>query len=184
MMDYWPNVDAVIWLAQTVLPRVREVRPSTTFWIVGANPTHAVRNLVRLPGVFVTGRVPDVRPYLAHAAAAVAPLRVARGTQTKVLEAMSMGRPVVASSPAFEGLRVRAGRDLIVADNADQFVRAIEAVLVRESGDALGRCARQAVRSLYAWNDQFVTLDEVVERAERSLAGSRNSPKTSLTVCS
>ena len=80
-------------------------------------------------GVRVTGRVPDVRPYLAHADACVAPLRTARGIQNKVLEAMAMGRPVIASPQAFEGVRAAAGQDLLVADGADAMCRRVSEVL-------------------------------------------------------
>ncbi|HEY9145132.1 MAG TPA: TIGR03087 family PEP-CTERM/XrtA system glycosyltransferase, partial [Thiobacillus sp.] len=93
-MDYWPNVDAVSWFAERVFPAVREAMPAAQFTIVGSRPTEAVLALARQPGVVVTGSVPDVRPYLAHAACAVAPLRIARGIQNKVLEAMAMARPV------------------------------------------------------------------------------------------
>src|SRR5690606_27573193 len=84
-MDYWPNVDAVAWFAETVFPLVRLKVHAVEFWIVGSNPDARVKALERRPGVRVTGRVADVRPYLAHASVAVAPLRVARGTQNKVL---------------------------------------------------------------------------------------------------
>ncbi|HEY8610227.1 MAG TPA: TIGR03087 family PEP-CTERM/XrtA system glycosyltransferase, partial [Roseomonas sp.] len=110
-MDYRPNVEAVEWFAREVMPLLRQRDPAPEFHIVGANPAPAVAALAALPGVHVTGRVPDVRPYLAHAAVAVAPLRIARGIQNKVLEAMAMARPVVASPEAHEGVRARAGKD-------------------------------------------------------------------------
>ena len=111
-MDYWPNVDAVTWFAAEVLPRLREQRPQLRFHIVGRTPTAAVRALAADPGagVVVSGTVPDVRPYLQHAAVVVAPLRLARGIQNKVLEAMAMGRPVVAASACVEALDGRARR--------------------------------------------------------------------------
>src|SRR6185436_3795466 len=99
-MDYFPNVDAVQYLSASILPRVRDAVPAARFTIVGRNPTRAVRRLAREPEVTVTGAVPDVRPYLARAAVAVAPMRIARGVQNKVLEAMAAGVPVVATSVA------------------------------------------------------------------------------------
>src|SRR5690606_27197519 len=96
-MDYWPNVDAVQWFATEVLPRIREREPRASFWIVGRNPTPAVQALAN-DAVHVTGTVPQVEPYLQHAAAVVAPLRVARGIQNKILEAMAMGQPVITVS--------------------------------------------------------------------------------------
>ena len=103
-MDYWANVDAVDWFARTVFPDIYRAAPDIRFYIVGARPTAAVQQLAILPGVTVTGTVPDVRPYLAHAEFSVAPLRIARGVQNKVLEAMAMGKPVLATSAAMEGI--------------------------------------------------------------------------------
>ena len=128
-MDYWPNVDAVQWFAAEVMPRLRARHQAPRFWIVGANPSEAVKRLAALPGVRVTGRVPEVQPYLAHASACVSPLRMARGIQNKVLEAMAMGRPVVASPQAFEGVRAEAGTHLLVADGAEETARAVAAIL-------------------------------------------------------
>ena len=96
-MDYWPNVDAVIWFSETVLPKIRERFPAAVFYVVGAHPSAAVRVLNSRPGIVVTGSVPDVRPYVGHADIVVAPLRVGRGIQNKVLEGMAMMRPVIAT---------------------------------------------------------------------------------------
>jgi sugar transferase (PEP-CTERM/EpsH1 system associated) len=164
MMDYWPNVDAVTWFVERILPRIRAARPSATFWIVGANPTRSVQRLAETPGVFVTGRVPDTRPYLRHASVVVAPLRIARGIQSKVLEAMAMACPVIASAHAFEGLSVEPGRDLLVAQNADDFVAAT--LRMWEEGGTFGRRARQAVQRLYDWAPHLASLDAVVASVE------------------
>ena len=107
-MDYWPNVDAVTWFATDVLPALVARVPSIRFTIVGMRPTPAVQALAG-KHVVVTGTVPDVRPYLAHAAVVVAPLRIARGVQNKVLEAMAMGRPVVASAACAGGIDATPG---------------------------------------------------------------------------
>jgi sugar transferase (PEP-CTERM/EpsH1 system associated) len=161
-MDYRPNVDAVCWFAREVLPLLRRRDPAPEFHIVGANPAPAVAALAALPGVRVTGRVPDVRPYLAHAVAAVAPLRIARGIQNKVLEAMAMARPVVASPQAHEGVRARAGRDLLVADGAAQTAQQIQAVL-DGAHPGLGAAARAAVLSAYDWAATLRRLDPLME---------------------
>src|SRR5918995_932964 len=116
MMDYRANVDAVLWFADAILPEIRARHPDARFAIVGAKPDEKVKRLAERPGIIVTGRVEDVRPYVAHAAVAVAPLRIARGIQNKVLEAMAMARPVVASAEAFEGIDAVAGEHLIVED--------------------------------------------------------------------
>ncbi|MBU6261144.1 MAG: TIGR03087 family PEP-CTERM/XrtA system glycosyltransferase, partial [Burkholderiales bacterium] len=116
-MDYWPNVDAVRWFAAEVLPLLQRTHPAAAFWIVGSKPAREVQQLAERSGVHVTGRVPDVRPYVAHAGAVVAPLRVARGTQNKVLEAYAMARRVVLTSAAANGLRPDP---LVAADTHDE----------------------------------------------------------------
>ncbi len=156
-MDYWPNIDAVTWFATDILPIIRQRQPAE-FWIVGAHPAAAVTALQSLPGVHVTGRVDDTRPYLAHAAAAICPLRIARGIQNKVLEAMAMGRPVVASTAAFEGVRARAGQDVLAAGNAADFAGAVSAILAG-GHPALGARARQAMTKNYAWANVLSKLD-------------------------
>jgi sugar transferase (PEP-CTERM/EpsH1 system associated) len=160
-MDYWPNADAVIWFATAVMPRLRAARPAMEFHIVGANPGPAVLALNNQPGIHVTGRVPDVRPYVAHADVAVAPLRIARGIQNKVLEAMAMARPVVASPGAFEGVRATAGRDVLVADGAGPMADAILSVLNGEH-PGLAAAGRQAVEAAYAWSATLSRLDAIL----------------------
>jgi sugar transferase (PEP-CTERM/EpsH1 system associated) len=110
-MDYRPNVDAVDWFARTVWPRILGQRPEARFYIVGRKPTAAVRALGELPGIVVTGPVEDVRPYVAHAHAVTAPLRIARGIQNKVLEALAMEKVVLATPEAWEGIEDFEGRE-------------------------------------------------------------------------
>ena len=160
-MGYRPNIEAVAWFAEAVLPRLRARAQAPSFWIVGANPAPAVQALARLPGVHVTGTVPDVRPYLAHAAVAVAPLAIARGIQNKVLEAMAMARPVVATQAAFEGVRAVPGRDLLVADGAEAFAAAVAAVL-DGAHPRLGEAGRVAVRATHDWAATLRRLDAVL----------------------
>ena len=160
-MDYWPNADAVRWFAAEVVPLLRQQHPAIEFHVVGANPGPAVLRLADRPGVRVTGRVPDVRPYLAHADACVAPLRIARGIQNKVLEAMAMGRPVVASPQAFEGVRAAAGRDLLVADGAEALCGRIAEVLAG-AHPGLGAAARAAMLQSYAWPKTLAKLDAIL----------------------
>ena len=160
-MDYWPNADAVQWFAREVLPFLQPISPSLRFWIVGANPANEVQRLAALPGVYVTGRVADTRPYLAHAAAVVAPLRIARGIQNKVLEAMAMGRPVIASPQAFEGVRATPGRALLVADGAAATARQIAAVL-QGRYPGIGAAARAAMEQNYPWAMTLASLDPLI----------------------
>ncbi len=161
-MDYWPNADAVIWFAAEVMPILRAARPALQFHIVGANPGPEIRRLATQPGIHVTGRVPDVRPYVAHADACVAPLRIARGIQNKVLEAMAMARPVIASPQAFEGVRARAGQDLLVADGAIPMAAAIAAVL-DGAHPGLAPAGRRAVEAGYAWSATLARLDTILD---------------------
>jgi sugar transferase (PEP-CTERM/EpsH1 system associated) len=162
-MDYWPNADAVMWFATAIMPRLRALRPELRFWIVGANPLPEVQALAGRPGVHVTGRVDDVRPYVAHAAAIVCPLRIARGIQNKVLEGMAMGRPVIASPAAFEGVHAQADTDLLVAEGEEGFIARITDVLDGKH-PGLGGHARRAMEAHYAW-------DAVLGKLEHYLAG-------------
>jgi sugar transferase (PEP-CTERM/EpsH1 system associated) len=151
-MDYFANVDAVSWFARSVLPEVRARIPQARFAIVGARPAGDVRRLAREPGVTVTGRVEDVRPYLAHARLAVAPLRIARGIQNKVLEAMAMARPVVVSPAALDGLEWPGAYPLL-ADGAAAWVERICAILDAGAGP-LGGQLRTWVVDRHAWAGQ------------------------------
>jgi sugar transferase (PEP-CTERM/EpsH1 system associated) len=161
-MDYWPNADAVVWFAAAVLPLVRARIPGAQFHIVGANPGPDVQQLAKQPGVHVTGRVADIRPYVANATVSVAPLRMARGIQNKVLEAMALGRPVVASAQAFEGVRAVPGRDLLVADDADSMAQAIiEIIDGRHPG--LGAAGRALIQQSYTWGVTLARLDACLD---------------------
>jgi sugar transferase (PEP-CTERM/EpsH1 system associated) len=161
-MDYWPNVDAVTWFAERIFPAVRDAVPAVQFAIVGSRPTEAVRALARQPGVVVTGGVPDVRPWLAHAACAVAPLRIARGVQNKVLEAMAMARPVVTTPQAAEGIRAEAGRDFQrVADEPAFAATVIAQLRARGSNPA----ARACILAGYDWTRNVAVVDSLFEPA-------------------
>ena len=163
-MDYWPNVDAVVWFAQTVLPRLRQHRPNLRLHIVGRAPTPAVRALASTErGVLVTGTVPDVRPYLQHAAVVVAPLRLARGIQNKILEAMAMGRPVVAAAPCVEALVAVPGAEIESAADAEAYQRAIEGLLAApERAAAMGAAGRQRVLGSYTWAAHMAVLERQI----------------------
>jgi len=163
-MDYWPNIDAVIWFTDQILPLIRQTVPEAGFWIVGTRPTREVMRLAALPGVVVTGRVPDVRPYLAQARVAVAPLRIARGIQNKVLEAMALGTAVVATPQAFEGIEALPGRDLLVAGSATEFAAAVIGLLRDDAAAArLGRQAARTVHASYSWAQRLAPLDRLLE---------------------
>ncbi|MEQ9462269.1 MAG: TIGR03087 family PEP-CTERM/XrtA system glycosyltransferase [Haliea sp.] len=157
-MDYWPNVDAVVWFAREVFPALRRAYPKLTFTIVGGNPARAVQQLAALPGITVTGRVTDVRPYLKHALAAVAPMRIARGVQNKVLEAMAMARPVLVSRKGLEGIAADDGAEVLLAESAEDYQRLLAELLAGEHG-SMGQQARVCVQQGFSWEDN---LPEVV----------------------
>ncbi len=159
-MDYWPNVDAVRWFAREALPALRSSVPDAAFMIVGAAPTAEVQALAALPGVQVTGRVPDTRPYLMAADVVVAPLRIARGVQNKVLEAMAMAKPVVATPEAFEGVRAEPGRDILLARGVDATVQKIREVLDGQHIE-MGAAARRAVEVAHQWSATLQPLDRL-----------------------
>jgi sugar transferase (PEP-CTERM/EpsH1 system associated) len=170
-MDYWPNADAALFFAREVMPLLRSRTPAPRFVVVGANPPADVRALATMPDVEVTGRVPDVRPYVAHAAVSVAPLRLARGIQNKVLEAMALARPVVASPGAFEGVRAVAGRDLLVGDGAAELARLVNEVL-DGAHPALAMNGRRAVEGGYGWARVMEKLDHLLEGAGQPMEAS------------
>ncbi len=171
-MDYWPNVDAVTWFAREVFPRIRERRPAVAFYVVGSRPAAAVQALAREPGVHVTGRVPDVRPYLAHAAAAVAPLRIARGVQNKVLEAMAMARTVVVTPQALEGIRALPGEEVLLADSAESFAQTSLRAL---QGPDLGQAARRRVLQDHAWEACLAKVGALIDADPARPAPPRSS---------
>ena len=162
VMNYWPNVDAVAWFSREVMPQLRRLQPSPVFWIVGADPTPMVRHLASDPKIRVTGRVQDIRPYLQHASVVVAPLRIARGIQNKVIEAMAMSAPVVVSPQAAEGLDVEIGADLLVARSAEEFAQKVARV-IDGRGLGIGDRARARVERHYAWGLQFAKLDRIID---------------------
>ena len=169
-MDYWPNVDGVRWFAEEVLPRVLDALPNAHFTIVGMRPTAAVKALASAH-VTVTGTVPDVRPYLQHAAVVVAPLRVARGIQNKILEAMAMARPVVATDACGAGIDAVNGRHFVTAHDAATMAGAVVSLLRDgEAARMMGNAARARIVARYTWAAQLRLLEEALAPATLSAA--------------
>jgi sugar transferase (PEP-CTERM/EpsH1 system associated) len=162
-MDYRPNIDAVRWFAADILPLIRQRHPQARFAIVGRAPSDEVRALEALSGVTVTGEVPDVRPWLAAADAVVAPLLLARGVQNKLLEAMAMARPVVASAAAATGIDAVPGEHLRVADGPEAMADAVCALFDdRAGGAAMGQAARARMIARYGWDARLAPLGELL----------------------
>jgi polysaccharide biosynthesis protein PslH len=161
-MDYPPNVDAVVWFATEILPVIRRSVPAAQFYVVGNGPSGEVQRLAGIEGVFVTGRVPDVRPYVAHATAGVAPMRIARGIQNKVLEAMSLGKPVVLTSGALEGIEAEPGTDVILADTVEDFAATCCRLATGPDGAAIGAAARARIVRDYDWSARLRRFDDLL----------------------
>ena len=170
-MDYRPNIEAVTAFAEDSLPVILREQPHARFAIVGRNPPPAVQRLAAREGVIVTGAVPDVRTWLAAADVVVAPLRIARGIQNKVLEAMAMARPVVASPAAFEGIEAVPGRDLLVVDRAAAEADAVLRLLAdRAAAEAIGAAARRRVETAYRWSARLAPLAEILSAGPQKAA--------------
>ena len=161
-MDYWPNIDAVQWFAAEIFPQLHATDPALRFVIVGARPAPAVLALAQTPGITVTGTVPDVRPFIGHAAICVAPLRIARGIQNKVLEAMAMARPMVVSPQALEGIDAAPGVELQLADGASAFITTLSAMLAAPD-PGIGACARVKVQQQYSWPSKLSRIEARLE---------------------
>jgi sugar transferase (PEP-CTERM/EpsH1 system associated) len=164
VMDYQPNVDAVQWFCSEILPLVQREVPAAIFVICGSRPLPSVLRLADLPGVTVTGRVPDTRPYLDAAEVFVAPLRMARGVQNKVLEALAMGLPCVSSMAAWRGTVIPSGEGIVATDEPLEFARWV-VQLLGDPGyrEQMAVKARHAAEYYYAWDAQMLHLDQVIE---------------------
>ncbi len=162
-MDYRPNIEAVTDFATNAMPAIRAAHPETTFAIVGRNPTKAVSTLSMLPGVQVTGAAADVRTWLSAADVVVAPLRIARGIQNKVLEAMAMAKPVVASAAAAEGIDAVNGTHFFVEKDVEAESARVCALLADTNGARkAGQAARTHVAAHYGWAGQLAPLDAIM----------------------
>lgn len=165
-MDYYPNIDGILYFVHDILPLIQKAIPDVQLRVIGSNPSQRIRDLARLPGVTITGHVPDVRPYLADAAVAIAPLRLARGTQNKILESMAMGIPVVSTPQAAKGISAIPGKHLLVAGNPGEFsARVIDVLQVLELRRSLSGAARKQVEAMHHWPASMRILDEVLEQA-------------------
>jgi len=161
-MDYWPNIDAVTWFAKKVFPGLKKRNPDLRFYIVGSNPADEVERLGN-SDIIVTGRVTDVRPYLKHAIAAVAPMRIARGIQNKVLEAMAMAKPVVVTGQALEGIQAVHGEEVLLG-NDEQALQLLVQQVVDGEHMGIGEKARAKVISDFSWEDNLPLVGAFLEK--------------------
>ncbi|WP_412972010.1 TIGR03087 family PEP-CTERM/XrtA system glycosyltransferase [Glaciecola sp. MF2-115] len=152
-MDYWANVNAVIWFTDNVWPLVLAAKPDAHFYIVGSNPTSKVQALNGKQNITVTGRVEDVRPYIEQTKLSIAPLQIARGTQNKVLEALSMAKPIVLSSMAAEGINKPSTADYQVQDDASAMAKLITDLL--EQGIVVSQQNRAFVIEHFSWESEM-----------------------------
>jgi glycosyltransferase involved in cell wall biosynthesis len=162
-LKYRPNVDAVTFLLDDVVPEVRRCCPDAVLTIVGDGEDADLERF-RRPGVVVTGRVPDVRPYLAGAAVTVVPVRIGGGTRLKVVEALAMRKAVVSTTLGCEGLAVRSGEHVALADDAESFAAAITRLLGDpQERSRLGLAGRSLVVERYSWAHACKRLEELYD---------------------
>jgi len=165
VMDYWPNIEGVQWFVEKIFPRIRTVVPDTIFYIVGSRPTAEIKRLEQIEGIMVTGFVEDIRDYLVMADVCVVPLRIARGIQNKILEAMAMGKSVVTTFQAFEGIKAVSGEEIIPVDDEGMFAAAVINLLQdRQKAEIMGAKARQCMETHYSWDRNLSVLDNILKR--------------------
>jgi polysaccharide biosynthesis protein PslH len=174
-MDYLPNVDAVSYFAEDILPLVRKSHPEVRFVIAGRNPSRRVRRLSRHPNVVVTGAISEVYPYVLGAAAVVAPFRICQGVQNKILEALAAGQPVVSTSRPARAIGARHGETLLIADTAQEFASAILLLLNDPTVRVKLRGTREFVKTHFDWQKNLDQLERLLERLA-------NLPRTEVGV--
>ena len=167
-MDYFPNVDGVNYFAREVFPLIRHQRPDTKFRIIGSNPARSVRDLAGIPNVSVTGQVPDVRSYLEDAAVSVAPLKIARGIQNKILESMAMGIPVVATPQAVKGIGAELSQYVAVAEKPEIFAAQVLALLENNAlHTRMAEGGRLQVQQGHAWPSVMEILENLITEDDK-----------------
>jgi polysaccharide biosynthesis protein PslH len=161
-MDWMPNEDSIFYFVEQILPIIREAIPDASLCVVGRRPSAKLRKLAgQVDGVTITGRVDDIRPHMAKGSVYVVPLLVGGGTRLKIFEAMAMGKAVVSTSVGAEGLPVTPGKDIVLADQPEEFARqAITLLRSSAKREDLGRSARRLVEQNYSWNAVGTRLSE------------------------
>jgi sugar transferase (PEP-CTERM/EpsH1 system associated) len=177
-MDYLPNIDAASWFAQEIFPNLKSALPELQFYIAGGNPVRKIRKLHDPEaGVFVTGYLEDLRPYIKSAHVFVAPMRIARGMQTKILEAMACGVPVVTSPAAARGIGARPGKELLVAETAAEYAQKTLRLLSNKGHrDRLRRQAFGFLHKNFQWERNLGVLDALLEHQSCEFLGNKETP--------
>jgi sugar transferase (PEP-CTERM/EpsH1 system associated) len=178
-MDWTPNEEGVLWFIDHVLPLVKLSVPGVTLTVVGRDPSPALtKAVVGRPDVRLTGRVPDVRPYVHEAAVCIIPLRIGGGTRIKLYEAMAMGKAVVSTSIGAEGLPVTSGRDITLADEAGDFAAAVVGFLTnRPESERVGLAARQLVERRFSWDRAAAAFAEACRHVVAGAPGPGQLPR-------
>jgi len=162
VMDYFPNIDGVCWFCREIWPKVKKQISHASFYIVGINPSHKIRALGKLLGVVVTGKVPDVRPYLAEAQVVVAPLRFSLGLQNKVLEALAMGKAMVATSGAVQGLGIDKDTVLRTSKDANEFAKNVIHFLTdQETRKTSEEAGPEFIKKHHDWDQNLKGIEEL-----------------------
>lgn len=164
VMDYKPNVDAVLWFTENVWPGILENYPGSRFIVAGMNPVPDIQSLSELNGIEITGFVDDILPYFQQSTIFVAPLRIARGIQNKVLQAFSCGLPVVSTSMGAEGIDYTDGENILIADSPEAFLESITRLQNnRDLYQSLKVNALELVKKHYSWEGKLAPLKEILE---------------------
>lgn len=163
-MDYFANEDGVIYFYQEIYPLVKREIADVKFFVVGSNPTKKIKNLEKDNSIVVTGRVDDIRPYLQNSLVYVAPLRISRGVQNKVLEAMAFELPVVTTSKVLEGIKGEPRENLFVEDEPGEFAKiTIELLKNKKMRQKIGKMARKFVEEQHCWEIAFYKIDSLLK---------------------
>ena len=160
-MDYWANIDAVLWFSEKVWPLIVAEQPGAIFCIVGGNPSGEVSALAKQQGIVVTGRVHDIRPFIAQATCVVAPLQIARGIQNKVLEAMSLNKAIVLTTMAMEGINAKANTAAVITDDEKGYAQACLAFLQEPASEVPNR---QWILEHFTWQQTLQPLRQFFTR--------------------
>ena len=164
-MNYFPNIDGVLFFNEEVFPRIQRAVPAVKFIVGGMEPSPAIQQLAS-DHTIVTGFVPDMRAYLREASVSVVPLRIAKGIQNKVLEAMAMRVPVVATTLANQGINAKDGKEVMIADNPEDFAQAVIELLINEKMRiSMADNARQFVEEHFSWEQNLAALDKAIKTA-------------------